>query len=166
MLENIKKLNEIKKELNSITPTTKINMIKFPHVKKKELDDAIELFLPLVDMVGFLDYVEPYKKIEEGIDFPEDYISNFICPQPLTRLTIWEDGRVFPCCMDYDGNFYLGDSNKNSLKEIWRSTKLENLRKKHLDGKFFEIQICRNCEAALNSDEFAKKLIFSFSKNR
>jgi radical SAM protein with 4Fe4S-binding SPASM domain len=165
VIENIEKLNEIKKELNSFTPTTRINMIKFPDVGEKELDDSIELFLPLVDSIGFLDYVDPFKKIGKDIEFPKHYISNFICSQPLTRLTIWEDGRVFPCCIDPYGKCCLGDLNNNSLKEIWESKKLKAFRKKHFDGKFYEIDICRNCEAALDSDNYAKKILTSSSDN-
>jgi len=34
-----------------------------------------------------------------------------------------------------------------------KSSGMENMRKKQLEGKFFEIPRCRNCEMATNGDE-------------
>ncbi len=164
VFDNIKKMKDVKKELKSLTPITRINMVKFLDIEKKEIDDAVNLFSKIVDIVGFLDYVDydlVFSNIGNKIEFPENYISNFICTQPLTRMTLYEDGRVFPCCWDSYELYCIGDVNKNSLENIWTSDKLEFLRKKHSEGKFFEIPMCKNCIYALESDNFSKKIIQS-----
>ena len=61
----------------------------------------------------------------------------------LSQMFILWDGRVTPCCMDYDGKMVLGDANKQSLKEIWNSYKW--MRDKHRQGKWDEIEICKTC---------------------
>ena len=80
--------------MGSITPVTRINFIKLPGVTDKEVEDMVELFDPIVDSIGLLDYVDPRKEINQKFD--KDYVSKFICPQLLTRLCVYENGNVFP----------------------------------------------------------------------
>lgn len=64
------------------------------------------------------------------------------CYYLFNHMMILWDGKVVPCCNDYNAKMILGDANKQSLKEIWNS--YEWLREKHkkLD---FDISICKNC---------------------
>lgn len=64
------------------------------------------------------------------------------CYSLLQAITILWDGRVVPCCMDYDGKLILGDANKQTLTEIWHKTSW--MRKKHKELDFSMIP-CRNC---------------------
>lgn len=54
------------------------------------------------------------------------------------------DGRVVPCCIDYDGKIVLGDVTKDSLKDILRSEKAEKLRK-NLNRCILTEPYCRRC---------------------
>jgi radical SAM protein with 4Fe4S-binding SPASM domain len=150
IIENVRRFKEIRNNHQSMKPVTRINFIKLPDMELQEIDDMIALFSPLVDSIGLLDYIDPYKKVAGN--FNKDYKSKFVCSQILTRLTIYEDGRVFPCCMDYDDELYLGNLNTQSIKEIWKSKKLAAIRKAHIDGKFFKIPSCASCEFALKGD--------------
>jgi radical SAM protein with 4Fe4S-binding SPASM domain len=64
------------------------------------------------------------------------------CWALLNTMSVLWDGRVVPCCMDYDGKLILGDVNKNTLTEIWHQSQW--LRKQHrrLD---FNIIPCKDC---------------------
>jgi radical SAM protein with 4Fe4S-binding SPASM domain len=64
------------------------------------------------------------------------------CYSLLQHMTILWDGRVVPCCMDWDGEMILGDVNKNTLKEIWDSYEWMREKHKNLD---FDIPICKKC---------------------
>lgn len=64
------------------------------------------------------------------------------CPSLLNSITILWDGRVVPCCLDYDGRLILGDANKQTLTEIWQQTSW--LRKCHRKLDFSMIP-CRDC---------------------
>lgn len=150
VIENIKNFAKIKKDLGTIKPLTRINCINFPGKTKKEKEDTIKLLSPIVDSVSFIDYVDPVKT-KKGI-FPSNYISQFVCPQIITRLTVWEDGMISPCCMDYDRTLGLGNLKNNSLASAWTSKKLKDIRKKHIAGKFFEIPACRRCDYAVECD--------------
>ena len=58
-------------------------------------------------------------------------------------VVLW-DGRVVPCCRDFDGKITLGDLKRQSLTDIWRGSTLQALRRMHLDGEF-ENTLCDDC---------------------
>lgn len=155
VLDNIRRFSNIKKSLNKISPIIRINSIKFPDTKKTEIDDLIKLLSPYADSMGLLEYDDPYK--ESRADFSPGHVSKFICPQIITRLSVWEDGRIFPCCADYDGELCLGNLNEITLRQAWQSKKLKEIREKHFKGKFFEIAACRKCDFALKGDRQNKQ---------
>ena len=57
-------------------------------------------------------------------------------------MVLW-DGRVVPCCMDYNAKMVLGDANKQTLQEIWDSYGW--MRLKHRQHRFDDIPVCRGC---------------------
>lgn len=65
------------------------------------------------------------------------------CYTVLNQMYIHWDGRVVPCCMDYDAKMVIGDANKQSLREIWQNNQW--MRDKHREGKWDEIPICKTC---------------------
>ena len=152
VLKNIKRFQEIRAEMNSITPVTRLNFIKLPGVTKQEIQDIIDLFSPIVDSIGLLDYIESDNSVRATAKFPKDYKSNFVCSQLLTRMTVYDDGRVFPCCSDYDDGLQIGDLNNQTVEEVWNSKELNAIRKKHFDGKFYELDACAKCDYALQAD--------------
>lgn len=70
---------------------------------------------------------------------------DYPCVRPWHRVTILWDGRIVPCCYDYDGKCILGDLNKQSLKEIWNSKEMKRLRKEHIKNDFSKNRLCKNC---------------------
>ncbi len=128
-------------------------MIQFPDIKKQEIEDAKKFFLQFADVLGLQQYVDPHKEIGRGVNYPTGYKSEFVCQQPFTRLSIMEDGRVSPCCNDYDQELIIGDVSKQSLKQIWESTQLEKFRNLMKKGEFYTNSACANCEMAVNADK-------------
>jgi len=153
VLQNIKDLFNLRKENKFFNPLIRINMIKFPDLTDKEIDDAKELFLKIADSIGFLELEEIIPAKKEKIEFNSDYKSKFICPQPFSRLTILEDGTILPCCVDLDANMKLGNIKGQTIKEIWEGEKLKEIRKLHLKGKFYQIPTCRNCDWAIKEEK-------------
>jgi len=66
------------------------------------------------------------------------------CGVSLTQMFILTDGRVVPCCMDFDGKHVLGDANTQTLGEIWNTTHRE-FRRMQKAGKWNDIPICQGC---------------------
>jgi len=68
-----------------------------------------------------------------------------VCLWPWTKMSVLVDGRVVPCCMDYDGKYVLGDLKRGSLKSIWNGEKMVRLRKALLEGRKEDIELCSKC---------------------
>jgi len=153
VMENLKRLKEKRDERGLLGPLIRVSFIQFPDVSAKELEDAKNLFLQFADYVGFQVYADPYLEIGKDKTYLPNYKSKFVCHQPFTRLSIIEDGRVSPCCVDYDLGLIVGDVSKQTLKEIWESEELSKIRDIHKKGEFYKLNACANCEKAINADE-------------
>lgn len=68
-----------------------------------------------------------------------------VCDKPWTSVTILWDGRVVPCCFDYDGLFVLGNLNHETLDSIWRSERMQTLRESHRNHDLNGLTLCQNC---------------------
>ena len=57
-------------------------------------------------------------------------------------IVLW-DGKIVPCCVDYEGEMILGDANKEKLVNIWNSKNTKKFRQMH-NKKIFP-KVCQNC---------------------
>jgi radical SAM protein with 4Fe4S-binding SPASM domain len=62
------------------------------------------------------------------------------CSRPWTSVTVLWDGRVVPCCHDYNGAVVLGDLRIQSLREIWSSASAREFRQQNR-----EYDLCTHC---------------------
>jgi len=67
------------------------------------------------------------------------------CRTLWRNLAITWDGNVLPCCVDMEGKLIVGNVNDKSLKEIFNSLQLREIRKRHLNGDF--PSICKYCDS-------------------
>jgi radical SAM protein with 4Fe4S-binding SPASM domain len=65
------------------------------------------------------------------------------CRNLWRTLSVYWDGRVVPCCVDYEGVFIVGDIRQEDLSYIFNGPRMRALRKKHVAGQFDSI--CRYC---------------------
>ena len=153
VMNNLKQFKKLRDEKGLISPVIRVSFIQFPDISKEEIEDAKKLFLQFADAIGFQQYVDPRKEIGKDEIYPEGYKSEFICHQPFTRLSIIEDGRVSPCCLDYDQQLVIGNVNEQSLKSIWESSQINDIRDVLKKGEFYKIPACATCERAVDADQ-------------
>ncbi|MCI0432824.1 MAG: SPASM domain-containing protein [Gemmatimonadetes bacterium] len=72
--------------------------------------------------------------------------SAIVCDKPWTSITILWDGRVVPCCFDYDGLMTLGHAGTQSLEEIWNGQPIAELRACHRRGTLEGVRLCADCK--------------------
>lgn len=58
---------------------------------------------------------------------------------------IFEDSG-FDCCMDAFKKLKIGNIRKSSIKELWNTPLLQQIRQIHLQGRYQEIPLCSQCE--------------------
>lgn len=62
------------------------------------------------------------------------------CSRPWASVVILWDGRVVPCCHDYNAEMVLGDLRHETLREIWDKPVSRQFRDKNI-----EMAICAKC---------------------
>jgi len=60
-------------------------------------------------------------------------------------MIVARDGKVFPCCSDWDRTYEIGDANTTDLKTIWKDDRMETLRDINREGRLDETDPCRFC---------------------
>ena len=73
------------------------------------------------------------------------HTQNIVCDKPWSSMTVLWDGRVVPCCFDYNGIYILGNLHHQSLKEIWNGNRMKYLRQCHRERNLQEVSLCRQC---------------------
>ena len=64
------------------------------------------------------------------------------------NLTVLWDGRVVPCCADFDAKMVMGDLTKEGISNIWNGVQMRELRRCHRGGVF--PGICNCCAEYAN----------------
>ena len=70
---------------------------------------------------------------------------NFPCQNLWKELVISNDGRASMCCVDYNITEEIGNINNSSIMEIWRGLAMQRLRKIHMQKRYKELEMCREC---------------------
>ena len=139
------KFLKIKKELNSITPLVRVNFVKTP-MNEFELNDFIQKWHNIVDMIGVQEFVKPTKVKTKLISKKTTSKKNFKCSFPYKQLVINNEKDVLPCRTFWGEELVLRKIDKpEDLLEAWNSEKMKLLRKKHFEGKYRDIEQCKNC---------------------
>ena len=66
------------------------------------------------------------------------------CKWPWERVVINSDGRVVPCCNDFNGQHSMGNALQQSLSDIWFGEKYNQFRRKIIH-RWREIPLCAHC---------------------
>jgi len=72
----------------------------------------------------------------------------YVCTMFNYSASVYWNGDVVTCCMDYDGFTKVGNIYENSLKEIWDSERYEIFRKAHKEKDFSKLKFCKGCYLA------------------
>lgn len=129
---NEHQIEEVKKLAKEIG----IDEVKFKSAQLYEYENGNPL------MPDNEDYARYYKK-KDGTYAIKNKLENH-CWKLWHSLVITWDGLVAPCCFDKDVTHRLGNTQTESLSEIWQGEAYQQFRKQLLKGRS-EIDICKNC---------------------
>ena len=96
------------------------------------------------------DYITHWEQIVDHVRLQPKLITSprtEVCPEPFGKdygkLVVLWDGRVIPCCVDYNANLTIGSVQNDTIQNLWKNEKMDLLRKQHLNGQFPDT--CANC---------------------
>ncbi len=68
-----------------------------------------------------------------------------VCPYIFYSMSVNSDGTVSLCFLDWQRKLIIGDTKKQSLKEIWNNDILYHYQIDNLNNKRKSIESCKNC---------------------
>lgn len=143
-MENIEMFLEEKQRAGKSYPRVRVSFI-IQSANKGELEAFYKNWEKKINVISFqktLDYNEILDEKDGSID-SKTY--NFKCYQPFTNLMVDWKGGVHVCNHDYNHKYILGNLESSSIKECWLSEEMEKFRKIHKEGKWSELNFCKNC---------------------
>lgn len=76
--------------------------------------------------------------------YPDKVEKRVPCFYLWESVVVLQDGRITPCCFDYEGKMTLGNLKKESMEEVWHGKEMMRMRKEHIEGTLTD-EICLNC---------------------
>jgi|TARA_B100000315_G_C14579961_1_gene589941 radical SAM protein with 4Fe4S-binding SPASM domain len=140
--KNIRNLIEAKEKSNS---KLRIEMyfLLMPE-NEHQMEDWLKMYEPLVDGVSVW---KPHNWSDGRAYRPINEGSKVSCGRPFNGpLQVQWDGKIVPCCYDYNSEIVLGDCNEKTLKEVFTGKSYEKFRNAHRDGEFFRYPFCDGCD--------------------
>jgi radical SAM protein with 4Fe4S-binding SPASM domain len=142
ILENIKKFKEIReKEYPDSKCVTRISGVQVSDEQDpKKFKEFWEQYVDFVVMVRMLNRWDIYNNsTDEMAQKPCHYLGR--------SLSIYYDGSVIPCDMDFKGELSLGSIKDSTIREVWHNKIYKNLFETHRDNRRSEIFPCDRCPA-------------------
>ena len=136
---------ELRKKLNLNGPKIEVVFYATPE-NEHEKNKYEEFWREIVDSVNIYPSSRAWTWRVAKKQSPKIPPRKKSCWMLWKRMCITWDGYVTSCTSDVNGEYLLGDLNKQSIREIWNSEKMMSLKKLHKNRKFQEIPLCSHCD--------------------
>lgn len=147
--ENIKKFAKRKKELGVKKPEIYTHLIDIKELQSKKSKNFTNEWNKIVDRADIRPlgnwggYINEHG-CSRNWTLPE---KRYPCSWPWFNTKIMPTGEVHKCFIHFlSGKPGVGNINRDSLQDIWKGTKLQEVRKRHLEGRYKEEPLCGECD--------------------
>jgi len=151
-LSNIKRFLDMKKRRGMKLPRTLVQVIKdrVEGVGTPPISEAFKaLFAGLgVDLFHPICFHNFGGTLSAGGEVGYELVKREYkpCRQPWRAMSIGWDGSVVGCCLDMEKKLVLGDLNSQTVMEVWNGSPMKGLRKALAEGRYAEVELCRECD--------------------
>ena len=139
-----------------------IKLKKEKEIRRPELGMGV-VFTVEEDTEGDVeDYIVYWERIVDHVRLQPKLIRGprtDVCPEPFGKdygkLVVLWDGRVIPCCVDYNAELTIGNVCDERIPNLWENEKMVRLREQHLTGEFPDTCAdCNECESTKAGKRF------------
>ena len=142
-----------------------IKLKKEKELKRPDLEMGVVFTLEEDTEKDVEDYAIYWERIVDHVRLQPKLITSprtEICPEPFGKeygkLVVLWDGRVIPCCVDYNASLTIGNVKADTILNLWKNKKIDSLREQHLKGDFPDTCAdCNECE----SNKAEKRFFFN-----
>jgi len=145
VVSNIRYLARIRNDKGKGKPLLKVQMVCSAKTKY-EVIDFIDMWSPIVDVIGLIRYRNPLGENQDLWRLSLKPEESKPCRQLWQRMTVLSSGDILMCCGDFNAHVVLGNIKNNSIRELWLSKKLAEIRNMHRTGRLEHLPSCRTCE--------------------
>jgi len=147
LMKNLEYLLNKKESTKSTLPIVRVSFVK-TKLNELELESFVEYWRPRVGYISIQE-LNSFEGLGDKL-VADSRIENpeFQCHQPWHRLTIRPNGEVLPCCTTWGLKLVMGNLKTQTLREIWTSKEMVELRQLHKEGRYFENPTCEKCAKA------------------
>ncbi|MCP4581938.1 MAG: radical SAM protein [candidate division Zixibacteria bacterium] len=141
--DNIKQLPGLK---NRALANISISCVDLIH-NHNERKQAYDLFGRCVDGIYFRQaqgWTGRFGRQEAGYS-PHFEPNTIPCRYLWDSASVYIDGKVPACCLDYEAEGVLGDASRDSLSDIWRGERFKYYRQGHLANHKDKLSPCAKC---------------------
>jgi len=143
-LANIIRFLEIKKASGKKKPAVAIEVINFKETADEKARRGFQSHFTDLPLDSFV--IKELHNWAGEIEKEHDPKHYSICPFPWNAMIINWDGSVSPCTQDFFGYYIAGNVNQSTLKEIWNSEKMIQLRTKLSRRELAGLKTCSDCD--------------------
>ena len=146
--KNVLGLINLKKRMNSSNPKINLALVELEENKKeiknfyREWKDKVD-GVNIINMRNWANDIEK-KGTKESLHF-KTKIRRTPCALIWKRMVIDWNGEVVLCCDDWNHSTVLGNLKKQSIEEVWKGEKLEEIKRFHKKREFYNVPICSKC---------------------
>lgn len=147
VVNNITNFLELRNSLGKDKPVVELQIIHMKNTEK-EIEEFKKHWEPLLkesDILHVQKFINFGGQVGDLSVKNKPFINKLPCLRLWNSLSICWDGKVTACCYDSDEKLVIGDLNKETIEEIWKGEKLNNLRKLHLNGNVDKVPLCKEC---------------------
>ena len=141
-MRNVRRLVERRDELGLEFPKVRVSFLK-NKINEHEAKLFEEQWIDVVDVITF-QTMNKVPGIVTGLTLFENEKPK-PCSFPNKQLVVDSSGDILPCCKLWGKELAIGNIADMTLKEAWKSEKMESLRKAHAENNWEMISACRNC---------------------
>jgi radical SAM protein with 4Fe4S-binding SPASM domain len=143
VFSNIMYFLEIKRKKGLGLPEIQVSAVKTDK-NAPFIQEFIDFWKNKVDRVRIY-YAHSLKNYLGEIQNNKAHKKRKPCLKLLTDMVIYWNGDVAICNHDWQRDIFIGNTDKESIKEIWNNPIYKDIRKKHLNNDLGNISPCNYC---------------------
>ncbi len=144
VVANTKGFLQLKGRLGSAKPIVSLQFMKTPGMVA-HLPSIRAFWKPWLGEQDFIMTIEDLSFAGAMRD-AHNLVEREPCQWLWSYLVVLWNGDVVTCASDYDGERVMGNLQEQSLAAIWHSPGYQELRRRHLEGRYGECGICASCD--------------------